>query len=68
MSKKHMGSWIDDFLKEEGIFEEGQAEAVKGGCRLAARRGYEETQNLQEQETFCISWSRFCLLYLQGRG
>jgi hypothetical protein len=29
MSKKHMGSGIDDFLKEEGIFEEAQAQAVK---------------------------------------
>jgi antitoxin HicB len=29
MSKKHMGSSIDDFLREEGIFEEAQAEAVK---------------------------------------
>jgi hypothetical protein len=29
MSKKHMGSSIDDFLKQEGIFEEAQAEAVK---------------------------------------
>jgi len=29
MSKKHMGSSIDDFLKKEGIFEEAQAEAVK---------------------------------------
>jgi predicted XRE-type DNA-binding protein len=29
MSKKHMGSPIDDFLKEEGIFEEAQAQAVK---------------------------------------
>jgi antitoxin HicB len=29
MSKKHMGSSIDDFLKEEGIFEETQAKAVK---------------------------------------
>jgi hypothetical protein len=29
MSKKHMGSGIDDFLKEEGVFEEAQAEAVK---------------------------------------
>ncbi|MGD0118434.1 MAG: helix-turn-helix domain-containing protein [Candidatus Binatus sp.] len=29
MSKKHMGSGIDDFLQEEGIFEEAQAEAVK---------------------------------------
>lgn len=29
MSKKRMGSTIDDFLKEEGIFEEAQAVAVK---------------------------------------
>ena len=29
MSKKHMGSSIDDFLKEEGIFEEAQAQAMK---------------------------------------
>jgi antitoxin HicB len=29
MSKKPMGSSIDDFLKEEGIFEEAQAQAVK---------------------------------------
>ena len=27
--KKHMGSSIDDFLQEEGIFEEAQAQAVK---------------------------------------
>jgi predicted XRE-type DNA-binding protein len=29
MSKKHIGSSIDDFLKEEGIFEEAQTQAVK---------------------------------------
>ncbi len=29
MSEKHMGSSIDDFLKEEGIFDETQAQAVK---------------------------------------
>jgi hypothetical protein len=29
VSKKHMGSSIDDFLKEEGIFEEAQAQAVE---------------------------------------
>jgi antitoxin HicB len=29
MSKKHMGSSLDDFLKEEGIFEEAQAQAIK---------------------------------------
>lgn len=29
MSRKHMGSSLDDLLKEEGIFEEAQAQAVK---------------------------------------
>ncbi len=29
MSKKHMGSSIDDFLKGEDVFEETQAQAVK---------------------------------------
>jgi len=29
MSKKHLGSSIEDFLKEEGIFEEAQTQAVK---------------------------------------
>jgi antitoxin HicB len=29
MSKKHMGSSVGDLLKEEGIFEEAQARAIK---------------------------------------
>ena len=29
MSKKHMGSSIDAFLQEEGIFEKAQAQAIK---------------------------------------
>jgi len=29
MTRKHIGSSIDDFMKEEGIFEEAQAQAVK---------------------------------------
>lgn len=29
MSQEHMGSSIDDFLKEEGVFDEAQAQAVK---------------------------------------
>lgn len=29
MSKKHMGSSIDEFLKQEGIFAEAQAQAIK---------------------------------------
>ncbi len=29
MSKKHLGSSIDDFLKQEGIFDEAQVQVVK---------------------------------------
>ena len=29
MNKNHMGSSVEDVLKEEGIFEEAQAQAVK---------------------------------------
>jgi antitoxin HicB len=29
MSKEHMGSTLDAFLKKEGIFEEAEAQAVK---------------------------------------
>jgi antitoxin HicB len=29
MSKKHIGSSLDDFLREEGIFEETQTQAIK---------------------------------------
>ena len=29
MSEENMGSSIGDFIKEEGIFEEAQAQAVK---------------------------------------
>ena len=29
MSKKHLGSSIDNFLKDEGILEEAQVQAVK---------------------------------------
>jgi antitoxin HicB len=29
MSKKNMGSSVDDFLEKEGIFERAQAQAIK---------------------------------------
>lgn len=29
MSRKNMGSSIDDFMKEEEVFEEAQAQAIK---------------------------------------
>jgi hypothetical protein len=55
MSKKHMGSSIDDFLKEEGVFEEAQAQAIKEVVawqlaethpfQPAAGRGHRRTQS-----------------------
>ncbi len=29
MSRKHIGSSLDEFLKQEGIYEEAQAQAIK---------------------------------------
>ena len=29
MNRKHLGSSIDDFLKQEGVFDEAQVQAVK---------------------------------------
>jgi len=29
MSDKHIGSGLDDFLQEEGLFDESQAQAIK---------------------------------------
>jgi hypothetical protein len=48
MSKKHMGSSVDDFLKEEGIFEEAQAQAVKEV--VAWQLGHEKGENLEKQD------------------
>jgi hypothetical protein len=39
--KKRMGSGIDDFLKEEGIFEEAQAQAVKEVVAWQLAQGHE---------------------------
>ena len=38
MSTMNMGSSIDAFLKEEGIFEETQAQAIKGSSRGSSGR------------------------------
>lgn len=29
MSRKHMGSSIEDFMKEEGVFQRAQAQVIK---------------------------------------
>ena len=45
MTNKHLGSTLDDFLREEGIFEEAQAEAVQEVA------GWELAEAMKEQET-----------------
>ncbi|HMJ60662.1 MAG TPA: hypothetical protein VK493_02825 [Bryobacteraceae bacterium] len=50
MSKKHMGSSIDDFLKGEDIFEEAHAQAVKEVVAwqlVQAMPGHERREDLQ---------------------
>ena len=32
MSERHIGSSLDDFLKDESIFDEAKAQAVKEGA------------------------------------
>ena len=50
MSKAHMGSSIDAFLKKEGIFEETQAQAVKEVVAWQPRGGHEAAEHLREQD------------------
>lgn len=47
MSKKHLGSGIDDFLKDEGVFEEAQVQAVKEVVAWQLARAMEK--NLEKQ-------------------
>lgn len=45
MSKKrnpHRGTWFDDFLKEEGIYEEIQASAIKRVLAWQLRQAMEQ--------------------------
>jgi hypothetical protein len=49
MTRKHMGSSVDDFLKEEGIFEEKQAQAIKEVAGEAGA-GYEEEKDFQIED------------------
>jgi len=48
MSKKHMGSSIDDFLKEEASLKRRKRRRSKSR-RVATRRGHEQGKNLEEQ-------------------
>jgi len=47
MSKKNLGSSIDDFLREENIFEEAQAQAVKEVVAWQLAKAMKKKKNFQ---------------------
>jgi hypothetical protein len=51
MSRKQMGSNIDDFLEEEGIFEEAQAQAIKEVVVWQRERNTNQSTGSQAQKS-----------------
>ena len=49
MSRKHLGSGIDDFLKEEGIFEEAQTQAIRVVVAWQLAEAMRKQKILEEQ-------------------
>jgi hypothetical protein len=47
MSKKNLGSNIDDFLKKENIFEEAQAQAIKEVVAWQLAKAMNEEKDFQ---------------------
>ena len=58
MSKKHLGSGIDDFLKDEGIFEEAQAQAVKEVVAWQLAQAMEEKKISKNKMATMLKTSR----------
>ena len=58
MSKKHLGSGIDDFLKGEGVFEEAQAQAVKEVVAWQLARAMEEKKISKNKMATMLKTSR----------
>ena len=58
MSKKHMGSSIDDFLKEEGIFEEAQTQAIKEVVAWQAAKAMKKKKISKARMTALLKTSR----------
>ena len=54
MSKQHMGSSIDDFLRKEGIFEEAQAQAVMEVIAWQLAEAIEENEHPDKQDGVTI--------------
>jgi len=58
MSKKHLGSSIDEFLKEEGVFEEAQAQAVKEVVAWQLAQAMKERQISKNRMATLLKTSR----------
>lgn len=58
MSKKHLGSGIDDFLKDEGVFEEAQAQAVKEVVAWQLAQAMEEKKISKNKMATMLKTSR----------
>ena len=58
MSRKHMGSDIDDFLKQEGIFEEAQSQAIKEVVAWQLARAMKEKKISKNRMATLLKTSR----------
>jgi len=58
MSRKHLGSGIDDFLKEEGIFEEAQTQAIKEVVAWQLAEAMKNQKILEEQDATMLKTRR----------
>ena len=58
MTKKHMGSSIDDFLREERVFEEAQARAVKEVVAWQLAQAMKEKQISKNRMAALLKTSR----------
>jgi antitoxin HicB len=61
MNKKHIGSKFDDFLKEENLFEQVQAAAIK---RLIAYQIATEMKNNKISKTHPLRYLRWSVQLL----
>ncbi len=54
----HMGSSIDDFMKEEGIFEEAQSQAIKEVIALQLSEAMKERKISKNKMAALLKTSR----------
>lgn len=58
MSKKHLGSSIDEFLKQEGVFEEAETQAIKEVVAWQLAQAMKEKQISKNRMATLLKTSR----------